>query len=116
MNSKELINLQHNICHKYGAQFIEAPDSLKVGVSRNLQSGLIPIHGLRHPPEGDTTGWYIWVGELSQDSDFFVPLCAAHLDKWCPAVLPYLGLAPGWRFLLADEYKDICWDEDLLNI
>src|SRR5262249_4805049 len=32
--------------------------------------------------------------------NFFVPLHVSHLAEWCPAALKFLGLAPGWRFLI----------------
>jgi hypothetical protein len=50
----------------------------------------------------DTSGWYIWAGEggPSDDPDFFVPLHVEHLAEWCPHITKYLGLPPGWRFLV----------------
>jgi hypothetical protein len=78
---------------------------------------MMPINGLRHPPEGDTTGWYLWAGEeLGADEGFFAPLCMAHLDEWCAPAIPYLGLPPGWRFLIADGYEDVWFDPSLLDI
>lgn len=63
---------------------------------------------MRLAPEGDTTGWYLWAGgEMSQDPDFFLPLHAAHLEEWCPLVIPYLVLPPGWRFQIAPDYEDV---------
>jgi hypothetical protein len=67
-------------------------------------------------PEGDTTGWYIWGGEeWSEDPEFFVLLYVEHLDSWCPEVIPYLQLPPGWRFLLAPGYEDAWKDDQLLK-
>ena len=44
---------------------------------------------------------------------------AAPLDQR-PAIafstLPYLGLAPGWRFLIAPGYEDVWYDEKLLLV
>jgi hypothetical protein len=39
------------------------------------QKGKVPINGLRHPPQFDTNGWYIWCREeLPSASDFcFLP-------------------------------------------
>lgn len=92
---------QKEVCRRYGAPFSDSPRGLKVGIARNVRDGLMPISGLRHPPEGDTTGWYIWAGEdSSSDPDFFVPLHIEHLAEWCPQALPFLGLPPGWRFLI----------------
>ena len=75
-----------------------------------------PVHGLRHPPEGDTTGWYIWSGEFLEDPDFFEPFHVAHLSKDVPLVVPYLALPPGWRFLLAGGHEDVWHDESLLKV
>lgn len=64
-----------------------------------------------------TTGWYIWAGEeFSTDPDFFVPLHVKHLNEWCPVVLKYLSLAPGWRFLVTNDYEDVWQDKSLLDI
>jgi hypothetical protein len=35
------------------------------------------------------------------------------LADWCPGVLRFLGLPPGWRFLLAGHYEDVWQDEAL---
>ncbi|MHC6219214.1 immunity protein Imm33 domain-containing protein [Arthrobacter sp. MMS24-S77] len=87
----------------------------KCGVARNVRDGLWPLNGLRHPAAGDTCGWYFWAGEeLSTSDDFFASLHVEHLADWCPAVLPYLGLGPGWRFLIAPGYEDVWFDESLL--
>lgn len=91
-----------------------APDE-HVGVANNVRSGQVPINGLRHPREGDSSGWFFWSGgEPSREADFFNPIHAAHLDDWCPAVIPYLELPAGWRFLIAPGYEDVWFDEDLL--
>ncbi|MNF84421.1 hypothetical protein D3C84_667820 [compost metagenome] len=108
---------QREICKKYGAVYCAALSDMKVGVSLNVRSGALPINGLRHPPENDSTGWYIWAGEdLSNDADFFKPLHVTHLPDWCPEVEKYLGLPPVWRFLIAGEYEDVWFDDSLLNI
>lgn len=105
------------ICMKYGSPLVETPENFKVGISRNVKDGLWPINGLRHPVEGNTTGWYIWAGEdFSTDPEFFVPLHVKHLEEWCPMVLKYLSLAPGWRFLVTNDYEDVWEDKSLLDI
>lgn len=115
--NNDLVEIQKEVCRRHGAPFFDSPRGLKVGIARNVLEGLLPINGLRHPPEGDTTGWYIWAGEeLSQDPDFFVPLHVEHLAEWCADALPFLGLPPGWRFLLADGHEDVWEDESLLNL
>lgn len=89
---------------------------MQVGISQNARGGVLPVHGLRHAPVGDTTGWYIWAGEeLSDDGDFFQPLHVEHLQALCPQVIPYLALPPGWRFLLAGAYEDVWFDPTIAH-
>ena len=103
------------ICERYGVTPVESPDSLKLGIARNVRTGEMPINGLRHPPEGDTTGWFVWAGEaFSTDPDFFVPLHVGHLDEWSAGIKKFLALPPGWRFLKAGDYEDVWYDGSLL--
>jgi len=116
MSTNQLAVAQHETCEKYGAEFCPARPSEKLGIADNVRGSVLPINGLRHPPVGDTSGWYVWAGEeLSADTDFFKPLHIEHLEEWCPRVQKYLGLAPGWRFLIADEYEDVWFDPELLK-
>jgi hypothetical protein len=105
------------VCQQYGAMYVSSPEGLKIGLASGVKAGLRPIHGLRHQPEGDTTGWYIWAGEASDAEEFFQPFHAVHLLNWEPDLYRFLGLAPGWRFLLVPEegYEDVWFDETLLH-
>jgi hypothetical protein len=108
---------QRDLCLRYGAAYEPASNAEKIGIARNVREGMKPIHGLRHPPVGETSGWYIWAGdEPDQAPDFFVPLHVEHLDEWCPQAVRFLGLPPGWRFLIADDYEDVWEDPTLLEI
>lgn len=108
---------QRQICQQYEVFHYPATPGSKVGISTNVKDGIPPLNGLRHPPAGSTSGWYIWAGEeYSKDPDFFVPLHVAHLVDWCPAAIPYLGLPPGWRILIAGDYADVWYDKSLLDV
>lgn len=110
---------QRRLCEEYGVPWCPSPPDLNVGVSKDLRSEGGPINGLRHPPEGDTTGWYLWTGagDPPSDPDFFVPLHVAHLSSWRPEVLKFLGLPPGWRFLTdVKGYEDVWHDPSLLEM
>jgi len=108
--------LQKELCKKYSAEFLRSPAELKVGIAANVRDGITPIHGLRHPPKGDTTGWYVYAGpNISSEPGFFKPLHVAHLDNCCPQISKYLGLSPSWRFLVAGDYEDVWFDESLLD-
>ena len=106
---------QLEVCRRLGVEPLVAAQDMKVGLARNIASGLQPINGLRHPPGADATGWYIWAGtDLGQDPDFFEPVHVEHLKARCPEVIPYLALPAGWRFLIAADHEDVWADETLL--
>jgi hypothetical protein len=106
---------QKEICLKFGSSFIASKENEKVGIALNTIEQQ-PLNALRHNPENNTCGWYIWGGEeMSQDPEFFQPLHVSHLKDKCPEIVKYLGLSPGWRVLVAGEYEDVWYDEGLLN-
>ena len=108
---------QLETCREHGVECLPSDFDSKLGVSDNFFSGALPLNGLRHPPNGDTCGWYLWAGEtLSDADDFFQPLHVSHLAERNPTIARYLGLPPGWRFLVADAYEDVWFDSTLLEI
>lgn len=106
---------QTEVCRRFG--FVAAPPTpgSKLGVSSSVKASVSPLHGLRHSPEGDTNGWYIWRGDYVDDPDFFAPLHLEHVADPCPEVMPYLALPAGWRFLLAADHGDVWFDATLLD-
>lgn len=107
---------QLETARRFDASALPVDRETVVGLSDNVRSGEWPVNGLRHSPERDESGWYVWSGEhLSDASDFFKPVHASHLAEICPPVIPYLGLPPGWRFLIAPGYEDVWYDADLLD-
>jgi hypothetical protein len=114
LNSEGLKKQKEDLAREHGYEPCPALEWEKVGVASNVRSGLQPINGVRCLPENGTTGWYIWAGEtMSNDPDFFEPLHVAHLQEWCPAVIPFLELPPGWRFLIAPGYQDVWFDHEV---
>ena len=108
---------QKALCKKYATEFLGSSSQWKIGIASNVGQGVEPINGFRHPPQGETTGWYVYAGEtLFDDRDSFLPLHVAHLVDRCPRILRYLGLPPGWRFLIAGDKEDVWFDESLLDI
>ena len=107
---------QRLLCERYGADPMAPDPDEKVGIALSSAGGRPHVwNGIRHLPAGGTCGWYLWPGEvLSKDDDFFSPLCARHLPKYCPQILKYLALPPGWRFLFAPGYEDVWFDEDMV--
>lgn len=117
MSQPTLEDMQRAVCARFGAEFCRAPPNDKLGIATNVQQGLVPVNGLRHRPVGTSTGWYVWSGEqMSDEADDFKPLHVAHVGEWCPKIEKYLGLAPGWRFLIAGDYEDVWFDLTLLDV
>jgi len=112
---KQVETRQRETCQELGVEFLASPPDQKLGIARSVRSGGQPIHGLRHPPEAGTCGWFIWSGEWSDDPAFFVPLHVEHLATRCPEIVPLLGLPPGSRFLLAGDHRDVWHDDTLLR-
>ena len=109
------IDRQKKVCEKYDSQWNPINNKLKVGISSDLNSD--PIHGLRHPKEKGTTGWYICTGEYSESGDFFKPMCAEHLLQIRPELIKYFGLDIGYRFLIDKKgYEGVWFDEKLKNV
>jgi hypothetical protein len=43
-------------------------------------------------------------------------MCVVHLHDQCPEVLRFLGLPPGFGFLVAGDYVDVWEDRSLLDV
>jgi hypothetical protein len=114
--AEQIEKLQRAFCNEQAAHYEATPGGSKTGFALSTK-GQVPINGLRHPKEDDTSGWFIWCGqELSDAAGFFEPLHASHVYEEYPELVKVLGLPPGYRFLLAGEYLDVWYDPSLLNI
>jgi len=113
--TSELRSIQERTCRRFGAVPEECPSDKRVGMSLNVRDGVLPINGIRSKSVGNSTGWYIWAGEYSADADFFETLCVSHLPEWCPQVLPYLLLPPGWRIQIAPGHEDVWFDRTIAD-
>jgi hypothetical protein len=110
-----LLAAQQDMCRRFAAAFLPTSPEALLGVALETVSPGVSLHGMRHAPEAEYCGWYIWAGDSSTDPDFFKPLQVDQLAGMVPQVLPYLGLGPGWRFLLAPGYEDVWHDPTLVG-
>jgi hypothetical protein len=115
-SARQIEDAQRAFCLEQAARYLATPGDTKTGFALSTK-GQIPINGLRHPLRGETSGWYIWCGQKFSDdaSDFFDPLHTRHLYEDYPELVKLLGLAPGYRFLLAGNHLDVWYDASLLN-
>lgn len=109
---------QLETCERFGVTPVPAPDAEKVGIALNVRDGARPLKAVRHLPVGDTTGWYIWGGNIvdpaTESDDFFVPLHVSHLPQWSLELIPYLALPPGHGVMVEPGYEDVRFDAALL--
>ncbi len=116
ISAVQIEEVQRAFCRMQAAQYMTTSGDAKTGFARSTK-GRVPINGLRHPPKGETSGWYIWCGqELSDVAGFFDPLHTFHLYEEYPDLVKLLGLPPGYRFLLAGDSLDVWYDASLLNV
>ncbi|MBW8201956.1 hypothetical protein [Flagellimonas abyssi] len=120
LTKNEYISEQKKLCLSYGAKYQIAQWGEFIGLGKNFDPKANPLNGLRHPKDGNTTGWYIWSGQDfdTNDDTFFEPVHLNHLIELCPDIVKYLGLPAGWRFLYAEggNYEDVWRDASLLNV
>lgn len=102
------------ICARFQSDVVPSDPELKLGIAL-ASLHLLPINAVRHNQENGTCGWYIYGGKFSESPDFYQPLHAAHLAEYCPQIIPYLALAPGWKVILAPDYEDVWFDESVLQ-
>lgn len=116
VNNDTIERHQRALCEEKGSECLPVTLDSKLGFAVTTQ-GRLPINAMRHPPQRDTNGWYIWCGEdLSSEPGFFSPLHTRHLIDKCPEVVKFLGLPPGYRVLIADDYVDVWYDSSLLDV
>lgn len=105
-----ITKLQSAMCEKYGSDFLPPDPALKLGLARHTLRSM-PITGVRIRRDDGTDGWYIYGGDYSDAVDFYSPLHHCPLSAELPMVIPYLALAPGFRFIIDDEgYEDVWYE------
>jgi hypothetical protein len=69
------------ICRRFRSSVLMPGTDQKVGIALSTLAQK-PLNALRHQPEGETCGWYIWGDEeLSQDPEIFQPVHVSHLPR-----------------------------------
>lgn len=103
-------NEQFDICKKYECNPHEFNPTMNVGV--NLASlKEQPIYGVRIHPTADSSGWYFWGGNYSENEDFFQAVYGFHVLRMIPMINKYLALQPGYKLIIDNEgYEDVWYD------
>lgn len=116
MTNDELEEQQERLCADFKCECVPVNPSSKLGFALDTKDR-VPMNGLRHPPQGDTNGWYVWGGEdFPIADDAFTPIHVIHLFDYRPEVIKFLGLPPGYRFLVAGDYVEVWFDSSLLTV
>jgi hypothetical protein len=105
------------VCARFSAEYLPVSDEQLLAISLNVREGARPLNGVRFNPTLDQCGWFIWGGEDMhyEDDNFYNALHASHISNWCPLISKYLGLPPGWRFLVTEDCEDVWFDPDVLD-
>lgn len=111
-----LAKAQVRLCKEFECECVSPDPMSKVGIAWNTMDR-VPLNGLRHPPQENINGWYLWGGEdFPCGDDAFSPLHALHLVDHKPEVIRFLGLPPGYRFLIAGGHVDVWFGPSLLHV
>lgn len=111
----DIVRVQQDICRKFGSPVMLPDEASKLGIAMATLDSM-PITAIRLYPENGTNGWYIHGGEFSDNDDFYQPLHLSHIAEMLPQVLPYLALAPGYKFLIDNNgYEDVWYDPESLR-
>lgn len=105
-----LLRLQQTVCAKHGAQFVEVRNYSMVRLAAS-SLGQQPFQGCRSAVNGASSGWFLWAGENSMADYSFQPVSCTALFEKCPQVIKYLGLPPGYRFIIDDRGREDVWFE-----
>mgnify|MGYP003613619740 CR=1 FL=1 len=114
MNMSSTTFIQEETCRRAGSPVCIPNENLKIGIALQTKK-LQPVTGMRGVPENGTEGWYVWAGEYSKDPDFFQPIHIIHLIEIWPEIVPYLALAPGYRFIIDNEGYEDMWYEPIIG-
>jgi hypothetical protein len=106
-----LADAQRLVCARFGCDpSLVGPQDM-LGASASMSGTDLPVYGMRYLPASGTCGWYVWAGDYSDDVHFYRPLHAGHVLEARPEIAGYLGLPPGWCFVIAPGYEDV-WQDD----
>ncbi|WP_230974055.1 hypothetical protein [Burkholderia territorii] len=106
-NAQELIRLQLDMCRRYGLSDAAPEDMVAVAIST---LGKMPVYGTRISlPERENVSWFFHCGEYSDAVDFYQAVHTDHLAQLLPAVLKYLRLPHGSKFIIDDKGFEDVW-------
>lgn len=109
------IRRQIQTCERLEADFVVASADALIAFCEPFDAECGVVHGLRSVAAGRQTGWHVWTGDADADDiGFFNVLHVRDFVSLCPAVGPFLGLAPGWRFIVDGGGPRAWFDPSLL--
>lgn len=110
------IGQQIKVCERLKVKFVASPADSVIAVSDPFDAGSDLIQGLRREATDKETGWHIWTGgDDPDDLGFFDLVPVRDFARLCPVAVPYLGLAPGWRFKIEPGNLKVWFDAALLR-
>ena len=122
MTYEEAQEQQRLLCRQEGCIYHPSESDSILGLAI-ATIGKLPVTGLRRMPLVDANGWHVWCGDhplayddfLRLPQNFFSHITPRELIAHCPEAVKFLGLPPGYRFLVAGDHIDIWYDGDILG-
>ena len=109
------IHRQIQICERLKVTFVAAPADARIALSEPFDTESDVVQGLRRAATDKDAGWHIWTGNAEPDDiGFFNVMRVRDFAALSPAVAPYLGLAPGWRFSVGADTPKVWFDAAVL--
>ncbi|WP_423236987.1 immunity protein Imm33 domain-containing protein [Burkholderia multivorans] len=106
-DAQELLRLQLDTCRRYDLPDCAPEDMVAVAIST---LGKMPVYGTRISlPAGGNVSWFFHCGEYSDAADFYQPVHTDHLAELLPAVIKYLRLPHGSKFIIDDNGFEDVW-------
>ncbi|WP_083302265.1 immunity protein Imm33 domain-containing protein [Burkholderia multivorans] len=106
-DAQELLRLQLDTCRRYDLPDCAPEDMVAVAIST---LGKMPVYGTRISlPAGGIVSWFFHCGEYSDAADFYQPVHTDHLAELLPAVIKYLRLPHGSKFIIDDNGFEDVW-------
>lgn len=110
-----IIDMQREVCKRFGATHYASDENNTVYFAGETQ-GLLPVHGERVRGGENQSGWYVWCGGNRFDrDDFFQEMSVFEFAGRVPLAYSFLGLPPGFKFLVAGGHQRAWLEEGLLE-
>ncbi len=114
-NFEEIQQTQQECCEHYSSNYTPTELEQLVVISDGIYEGAVPVEGVRYPSPSHMTGWWLTTDNYNGDVDTLQSVHFRHIVEKRPELAIYMGLKPGYRFLLGGKDEHVWFDEKVAN-